>query len=106
MIEDERVEKAVHFIAKQAAHIGKLRGQKAHLEHKLKIVRSQVFLRSEGTVAEREAIALASSEYIETAAEYRDCVTELDTLYTTLKAGELLIEVWRSQSANNRRANV
>ncbi len=104
-IEDYRVEKAVEFIRDHADMIGQLRGQKSALEHHIKIERSQRFLESEGTVAERESLAWTDPAVFKLCNEYRDCVTELETIATKFKAAELLIEVWRTQQANSRRGH-
>lgn len=106
MISENKVEEALSFLAKNANLIGQLRGQKAYLEHRIKIERSQRFLDADGTVGERESWAWTDPTVRELCIEYRDCVSELETLLTKCKAGELVIEVWRSQSANQRRANV
>ena len=106
MIDDTKIEMALDFYRDNANLVGQLRGQKAYLEHRLKVVRSQKFLMASGTVAERESIALASPEYVEVVEELRDCVTDLDTVWTHLKAAELKIEVWRTQAANQRRGHV
>jgi hypothetical protein len=106
MISENRVEAAVMFIRDQALKIGQLRGQKEYLLHRIKIERSQHFLDSEGTVAERESEAWVCGTVVRLCDEYRDCITELETLMTRVKAAELTVEVWRSQNANQRRGNI
>jgi len=106
MITDAKVEEAVGVIAKNADLIGSLRGQKAYLEHRIKIERSQRFLDATGTVGERDAWAWTDSAVKAVCDEYRDCVTELETLATKFKAAELTVEVWRTQAANSRRGHV
>ena len=106
MISDERTEKAVEFIRDNAEQIGQLRGRNAQLEHLMKVTKAQVFLRSDGTVAERQAMAEAHPEYVSMVQEYRDCVTDLETKLTLMKGAELTIEVWRTQAANMRRTNI
>jgi hypothetical protein len=105
VIPDERTERAVEFIRDNADLIGQLRGNKSYLEHRIKIERGQRFLQSEGTVAERESLAWTDPAVFQLCNEYRDCVTELETLATKLKAAELQIEVWRTQQANSRRGH-
>ena len=106
MISDAKVEEALGVIAKNSDLIGQLRGQKAYLEHRIKIERGQRFLDAEGTVGEREAWAWTDSAVKGLCEDYRDCVTELETLATKFKAAELAIEVWRTQQANSRRGHV
>jgi len=105
-ITDAKVEEAIGVIAKNADLVGQLRGQKAYLEHRIKIERGQRFLDASGTVAERDAIAWTDSAVHAFCEEYRDCVTELETLATKFKAAELTTDVWRTQQANSRRGHV
>ena len=106
MISDSKVEEAIGVIAKNADLIGQLRGQKAYLEHRIKIERGQRFLEATGTVAEREALAWTDTAVHGLCNDYRDTVTELETLLTKFKAAELTTEVWRTQAANARRGHV
>ena len=106
MISDERTEKAVEYIRDHADMIGQLRGNKSYLEHRIKIERSQRFLDAEGTVGERESWAWTDPAVKALCDDYRDCVTELETIATHFKAAELQIEVWRTQQANSRRGNI
>ena len=106
LISDGKVEEAIGVIAKNADLIGQLRGQKAYLEHRIKIERSQRFLDAEGTVGERESWAWTDPAVKVLCDEYRDTVTELETLLTKFKAAELTTEVWRTQAANARRGHV
>ncbi len=105
-IKDSRVESALFYIRDHADLVGQLRGQKSYLEHRIKIERSQRFLDADGTVSERESWAWTDSAVKALCDEYRDCVTELETIVTKFKAAELLIEVWRTQQANSRRGHV
>ena len=106
MITDSKVEEAIGVIAKNADLIGQLRGQKAMLEHRIKIERGQRFLESQGTVAERESLAWTDPTVYRLCEEYRDCVTEIETLATKFKAAEATIDVYRTQAANSRRGNI
>ena len=106
MISDAKVEEAIGVIAKNADLIGQLRGQKAYLEHRIKIERGQRFLDATGTVAERDAIAWTDPSVYKLCNEHRDCVTQIETLATKFKAAELTTEVWRTQAANSRRGHV
>jgi hypothetical protein len=106
VITDDKVEEALGVIAKNAELVGQLRGQKEYLAHRIKIERGQRFLDASGTVGEREAWAWTHRQVKELCDEYRDCVTELETIATKFKAAELTVEVWRTQQANSRRGHV
>ena len=106
MIDDSKIEGALDYIRDNAELIGQLRGNKAYLEHRIKIERSERFLDADGTVAEREAIAWTDPSVARLCEEYRDCLTELHTVETLFKAAELKIAVWQTQSANSRRGHI
>lgn len=106
MIADEQIERSLDYVRDNAALIGQLRGQKAYLEHRIKIERSERYLDAEGTVNEREAIAWTDPSVHRLCNEYRDCLTEMHTVETLFKAAELKIEVWRSQNANARAGHI
>lgn len=106
MINDANIEQALDYIRDNAHLIGQLRGQKAYLEHTIKIERGQRFLDAEGTVGEREAWAWTDAAVKKLVDEYRGCITELATIETLFKAAELKVEVWRTQNANQRRGNI
>ncbi len=106
MISEDRVEKAVEYIRDHADRIGELRGHKEYLVHRQKVERSQAFLEASGTVAEREATSWVDPRINALGEEYRDCVTELETVLTKVKAAELTIAVWQTMSANSRRGHL
>lgn len=105
MFPDNEIEKAVEYIRDNANLVGQLRGNKAYLEHRIKIERAQRFLLSEGTVVERESLAWTDPAVFKLCTESYECITELETVATFFKAAELKIEVWRTQSANRGRGH-
>ena len=106
MISDDRAEKAVEFFRDNACDLAAARAKAKYLDHKRKVIRSISFADRSGTIAEREAWAESSEEYIAILEEYRAAVYEAERLSTLLKGAELTIEVWRTQNANNRKAHV
>lgn len=106
MIPDSEVERAVTYYRDNADRRGQLKGMVEYLGHAIKVVLGQAFLNAEGTVAEREAISRQDPEYLKKVDELKDAVTELQTLETLLKAAELKISIWQTQSANSRRGHV
>ena len=106
MISDDRAEKAVEFTRDHADLRGSLKGQIAYLDHAIKIALAQAFLEADGTAAARDARSRTDASYQAKVEEYRDAVTELHTIETSLKAAEMTMEVWRTQQANTRRGNI
>ena len=97
MISEKSVEDAVVFFGEKAEEIGKLVGRCKALEHKLKQVKGLAFLKAQGTVAERQAIADSSEGVREIVEEIENAWADRVTLETKLKGKEFGIDVWRSQ---------
>ena len=102
MISDKRVEDALEYQIRTAKHYGEICGLVELRAHNIKTFRALAFLETEGTVAERDAVAQTDTRVKNAITEYQNAVAERMEIRTLLKAGELAIEVWRTQSASNR----
>ena len=69
-----------------------------------KRVRARIFQTADGTVAERQAIAETSPDTIAEDDRYIACIKAFETVRARRQRAELLIEVWRSINASQRRA--
>lgn len=78
------------------------KGERVMLEESVKIARAEVFRKSTGTVAEREAAAIASTEYRIAVDGLSAAVEQEEKHKRALITAEAAIEVWRSLSANRR----
>lgn len=101
-----RVEKALEFLTDSAQQLAEARGRRMWLEHRLKIVRAEVLLANEGSVAEREARAYVSDTYRSATDEMQEAVVTEEKLRALRVAAEALVEVWRSLESSRRAANV
>ena len=106
MIKDCQVDDALKFMRDNAEELSAAMGQSKYLDHKRKIVRSQIFLEYDGTVAEREAKAETSDEYRKVVDEILEAETLKSLLQTQFKRAEMTIELYRTESANQRRGNI
>lgn len=104
MISDERAEAAVEFIRDNAKRHGQLKGAVSFHEYEAKRAKAMAFSAADGTVAEREAIAIASNEVSLANEKLRDVIAEETILRDHIQAAELTIEVWRTQQSNARAA--
>lgn len=102
MITDDQAEAAADWIYKNVDNIAYAKSHRVKTEELLRVIKSEVILRTEGTAAHKEATALASQEYRNAVDEYAAAIREESQLITKLKAAEVKIECWRSQSANSR----
>jgi len=96
-------QKAVDFIRDNAPAYAKAKAERAYLDQFRKSKKSLLMLASDKkTVAEREADAYADDEYIELLNAYRDSVEEEERLKWQMIAEQARVEIWRTNSANNR----
>ena len=106
-IPDERVEKALDYLRSSVDSAAKARAERIYLTEWLKSLRAhQMTLAPAGTVADREAWALSSDEYVKALDGYKAAV-EIDESYRFRReAANALIEAWRTASATERAARI
>lgn len=106
MISDERVQKALSYLAETDDKCAKAKSLMEGLRHQLKTVESIAFLHATGTMAEKEAYAYVSEGYKEHVSKIENATYEYETVKNKRLTEELIVEVWRSIGANRRRGNV
>jgi hypothetical protein len=106
VISSERLEKALTFIAQTDEEFADLKVETMRKDFICKTVRARLYLQASGTVEERKASAEIDIETIR-AEEERFAV---EAAYEKLKARrfreELIIECWRTESANLRKGGI
>ena len=106
MIKDSRLESALTKIAKTDELAAELHMKCERAEYRAKAVRDAIFLRTEGTsVSERQAKAGNSPEYSTAMDEYFAALQAYDTIKNERSREFLIVEVWRTESANARKGN-
>ena len=101
-IRDETVHAAFDTLQDHVEPAAAARAERERRDYAVKQIKAKIFLGAEGTVAEREAIALASTEYNDAVQAHCDAV-ERDEYYRNTKSKcEAIIEAWRSCQATER----
>ena len=103
MITEERLEKAMIYLAHTDEEAAKAKALCKKLEKIERIIRGEAFLRANGTVAEREAKAVTSEQYKEHVAYAENCWVDAELLDNKRHTEEVIVDVWRTMSANLRR---
>ena len=103
MITEERLEKAMIYLAHTDEDAAKAKALCKKLEKMERIIRGEAFLRASGTVAEREAKAVTSEQYKEHVAYAENCWVDAELLDNKRHTEEVIVDVWRTMSANLRR---
>tara|TARA_R100001132_G_C3215577_1_gene56525 strand:+ start:10 stop:324 length:315 start_codon:yes stop_codon:yes gene_type:complete len=103
MISEERLEKAMIYLAHTDEDAAKAKALCKKLEKMERIIRGEAFLRASGTVAEREAKAVTSEQYKEHVSYAENCWVDAELLDNKRHTEEVIVDVWRTMSANLRR---
>ena len=103
MITDAQVEAANDFIRDNAGHLAEAKANRIYLEQFRKSKKAMLVSEVSGTVQEREAHAYAHKDYLELLHGLREAVEVEEKLRWQMTAAQTKIEIWRTQSANERK---
>ncbi len=103
MISEERLEKAITYLAHTDEEAAKSKALCKKLEKMERIIRGEAFLKGTGTVAEREAKAVTSQEFRDHVAYAENCWVDSELLDNKRHTEEVIIDIWRTMSANLRK---
>jgi len=102
-MDDINPHKAVHNLAKLASEYGKAKGNRVYLEQFRKSKKALLFNEApDGTIPSKENYAYSHPDYLELLDGLERAVELEETYKFKLKSAELAIEIWRTESANNR----
>ena len=100
------MEQCVMFLAESDQLYAESKAKVKYLDKKLKVVKAHAFLKSEGTIAEREAKAYTDDAYKDCLEEYKNACLDMETLGVERETINVRVEIWRTKSANQRRGNI
>lgn len=104
MITDQRANEAFEYLRDTTDAIGAAKGELERSEILRKRVRKRHFLCAEGPVAQREAQAEINPEVEAVDERYVKAVTAFAALSARRDVETIALDVWRTESANRRRA--
>lgn len=106
-ITDDRIEQALKKMAATDASHAACKGEVERLHLVKKTIEASAYLDApKGTVAEKEAYVYTTPEYKAHCDEYKQAVLEYQRLTNERERERLIIEVWRTVNANQRRGNI
>ena len=95
--------KAIEYILKHSKEYAQEKSNRCHLEEFRKVKKALLMGQSgESSVNAQERYAYAHPEYSELLLGLKSAIEIEETLKWNLTAAQLRIDVWRSESANNR----
>jgi len=105
MVTDERADEAFHYLVDSTGKIGAAKAELERSEIMRKRVRKRLFLGApEGAVAHREAFAEVQDETIQADERYIKAVESFESMKAKRDIESIALDVWRTESANRRRA--
>jgi hypothetical protein len=106
MISEERLEKALRFLAESDEDFAESKVHMLRLDYALELARKREFLTAEGNNEERKAKA-ESSDHVQTVqGTYLDAVGAFEKKRAKRATEELIVEVWRSLEASRRQGRI
>jgi len=103
VVELINIEKALDFIRDNAEPLAMAKASRIYLEQYRKSKKALLYIDApEGTIDSKTSYAYAHEEYLHLLAELRMAVEEEEKLKWMMVAAQAKIEIYRTESANNR----
>lgn len=99
LINDDRLETALKKLAQTDGPIAELHTNVERAEFRAKAIKDAIFLRTDGSVAERNAVAGTHPEYSAAMETYFSALQAHDTMKNERSREVLVVDVWRSLSS-------
>jgi hypothetical protein len=107
MISDSQLTQAIEFLAETDEPSAELKAQVARKEFLAKRIRAKMFLMNdEGSIESRKARAEISNEVLDAETELHDAIVEFEKVRAKRATQALIVEVWRTISANKRQGQI
>jgi hypothetical protein len=103
---ENRVEQALTKLSGSDDDHAAWAGQVKYLEEGLKQAKAHSFLLAEGTVAEREAKAVASLKYADAVLAWTEALKHFKKIDNERNHEMRIIDIWRTLSSNRRQGNI
>jgi len=103
---EQKVKKAIDHLAATDIPHAKARAEYHALSELRKTVRAFCFQEAKGGVKEREMAAECATEYIEHIDKIKKAEIDFHILHNERKSSELVVELYRTYSANVRKGNI
>jgi len=106
VISEERLEKAMRFLAETDLQSAELKTQVERKDYLVDLVRKRIFLGVTGNIEERKAKAEQDPEVQEAHEEYLEAMLEWEKLRAKRATEELIVEVFRTLEASRRQGRI
>lgn len=106
MISEERLQKALTYLAETDEPSALLKADVARKEYACKLGRSIEFIEANGSVELRKAVADSSTRVVRAEEELVMAILAYEKIKAKRATQELVVEVWRSLNANRRQGQI
>ena len=108
MIEEERLTKALEYLAKTDESCARAHALMIGIDRQTKTIEGQLFIQMppEMKVAEKDARVFASQTWVDHNEKYQNAVADYEIMRNRRDTAALIVEVWRSENANRRKGNL
>lgn len=108
MISEERLSKSLKYLAETDEPAAKAKALMLGLEEQIKSLKGILFVQlpSDMKVAEKDARVYAHEEYREHIEKYQNAVADYEIMRNKRETEGLIIECWRTLSANQRKGSL
>ena len=106
MISDERRDKALEYLVTTDETAANLKADVARAEYKAKAIKEAVYLRLDGSVADRQAKAGQDAAYSEAMQMYFNLLGQAEYIKNKRQTESIVIDVWRSDHSDRKKGNI
>lgn len=101
--DDEKAEAAHHALSDTDKEYGTVAAYVKMAPTAVRLIKSESFLMTSGTVAERDAMAYTSDSYKKHVHNLGEAMVEYEVLNARRESWQREVDIWRTISANRRR---
>lgn len=102
IIPDERMDKAVNYLAEHDSVAAELMAEVERTELKARAVKDALIKHGEGSLGDRTAAAGCDPAYLEAMEAHFVALRDYNVVKNRRSTAALVIDVWRSENANRR----
>src|SRR5882757_3886166 len=106
IVTDKEVERAIRYLEQTDAEVADWKVAVMRAEHMVDVTESTVYQAASGSIEDRKRFAKASPEVMIKQEELFRAVRNHEVIRAKRKRAELMVELWRTLSANRRQGNI
>lgn len=105
--DDAKLDEAMDYLAKTDLPCAKAKALVEFLAESRKSVKADLYLSAAGSSsAEREQMAYADDAYKDHLEKYQAAIYDYELMRNRRERAKLIVEVWRTKQANQRKGNI